>query len=87
VIVENFRPASWIAWSGYESLAKENPKLIFAAMSGMGVDGPFKDVGAFDLTIQPRWLHEPDRQRGGQPIKLGTSAFDLVCGQYAMARS
>jgi succinate--hydroxymethylglutarate CoA-transferase len=23
-------------------------------------------------------------QRGGEPIKLGTSAFDLVCGQYAM---
>jgi succinate---hydroxymethylglutarate CoA-transferase len=86
VIVENFRPGVMDRLGlGYESLAKENPKLIFAAMSGMGVDGPFKDVGAFDLTIQAEGGYMSlTGQRGGQPIKLGTSAFDLVCGQYAM---
>ena len=86
VIVENFRPGVMDRLGlGYESLVKENPTLIFTAMSGMGADGPFKDVGAFDLTIQAEGGYMSlTGQRGGQPIKLGTSAFDLVCGQYAM---
>ena len=86
VIVENFRPGVMERMGlGYESLAEENPKLIFAAMSGLGNDGPYKDVGAFDLTIQAEGGYMSlTGQRGGEPIKLGTSAFDLVCGQYAM---
>jgi succinate--hydroxymethylglutarate CoA-transferase len=50
----------------------------------MGASGPFSAKGALDLTIQAEAGYmsltgEPD----GKPIKLGTSAFDLVCGQYA----
>jgi succinate--hydroxymethylglutarate CoA-transferase len=86
VIVENFRPGVMERLGlGYESLAAENPRLIFAAMSGLGNDGPYKDVGAFDLTIQAEGGYMSlTGQRGGEPIKLGTSAFDLSCGQYAM---
>ena len=86
VIVENFRPGVMERMGlGYDSLVEENPKLIFAAMSGLGNDGPYKDVGAFDLTIQAEGGYMSlTGQRGGEPIKLGTSAFDLVCGQYAM---
>lgn len=86
VIVENFRPGVMDRLGlGYESLAAENPRLIFTAMSGLGADGPYKDVGAFDLTIQAEGGYMSlTGQRGGEPIKLGTSAFDLVCGQYAM---
>lgn len=86
VIVENFRPGVMDRLGlGYDALAAENPKLIFMAMSGLGADGPYKDVGAFDLTIQAEGGYMSlTGKRGGQPIKLGTSAFDLVCGQYAM---
>lgn len=86
VIVENFRPGVMERLGlGYEQLVTDNPKLIFAAMSGLGNDGPYKDVGAFDLTIQAEGGYMSlTGQRGGEPIKLGTSAFDLVCGQYAM---
>lgn len=86
VIVENFRPGVMDRLGlGYESLAVQNPRLIFTAMSGLGADGPYKDVGAFDLTIQAEGGYMSlTGQRGGEPIKLGTSAFDLVCGQYAM---
>jgi succinate---hydroxymethylglutarate CoA-transferase len=42
-------------------------------------------VGAFDLTIQAEAGYMSlTGERSGAPIKLGTSAFDLVCGQYAM---
>jgi len=86
VIVENFRPGVMDRLGlGYESLAADRPGLIYAAMSGLGSDGPYKDVGAFDLTIQAEGGYMSlTGERGGQPIKLGTSAFDLICGQYAM---
>jgi succinate--hydroxymethylglutarate CoA-transferase len=69
---------------GYEALAAENPKLVYAAMSGMGADGPDKDMGAFDLTIQAMGGYMSlTGERDGAPVKLGTSAFDLITGQYA----
>jgi succinate---hydroxymethylglutarate CoA-transferase len=86
VIVENFRPGVMDRLGlGYESLAAENPRLIYASLSGMGADGPFKDTGGFDLTIQAEGGYMSiTGERDSNPIKLGTSAFDLICGQNAL---
>jgi len=86
VIVENFRPGVMKRLGlDYESLRTERPGLIYVSMSGFGGDGPFSEVGAFDLTIQAEGGYMSlTGERNGEPIKLGTSAFDLVCGQYAM---
>lgn len=86
VIVENFRPGVMDRLGlGHATLMAQRPSLIYASMSGMGADGPSKDVGAFDLTIQAEAGYMSiTGDQSGQPIKLGTSAFDLVCGQYAM---
>lgn len=86
VIVENFRPGVMDRLGlGYENVAADNPKVVYASMSGMGADGPDRDLGAFDLTIQAEGGYMSiTGERGGAPIKLGTSAFDLICGQYAM---
>jgi succinate--hydroxymethylglutarate CoA-transferase len=86
VIVENFRPGVMKRLGlDYEGLAAERPGLIYVSMSGFGGDGPFSEVGAFDLTIQAEGGYMSlTGERNGEPIKLGTSAFDLVCGQYAM---
>jgi succinate--hydroxymethylglutarate CoA-transferase len=85
VIVENFRPDVMKRFGlDYETLSRENPKLIYMAMSGMGADGPYSKKGALDLTIQAEAGYMSlTGERDGKPIKLGTSAFDLVCGQYA----
>lgn len=87
VLVENFRPGVMDRMGlGYDQLATENPGLVYAAMSGMGATGPLKNKGAFDLTIQAEAGYMSlTGERDGSPIKLGTSAFDLVCGQYAMS--
>lgn len=87
VVVENFRPGVMDRMGlGYDALAAANPRLVYAAMSGMGATGPLKDKGAFDLTIQAEGGYMSiTGERDGKPIKLGTSAFDLVCGQYAMS--
>lgn len=87
VVVENFRPGVMDRMGlGYADLSAQNPRLVYAAMSGMGATGPLKDKGAFDLTIQAEAGYMSlTGERDGSPIKLGTSAFDLVCGQYALS--
>jgi succinate--hydroxymethylglutarate CoA-transferase len=87
VIVENFRPGVLDRLGlGYEGLAQENPRLIYVSISGMGADGPSRDVGGFDLTIQGEAGYMSiTGERNTPPIKLGTSAFDLITGQYAVS--
>ena len=66
---------------GYESLAKDNPRLVYASISGFGADGPDMNLGAFDLTIQAVGGYMSiTGERGRAPIKLGTSAFDMLAG-------
>lgn len=53
VLVENFRPGVMKRLGlGYEELLKENPKLIYCAISGFGQDGPLRDLPAYDQIIQ-----------------------------------
>jgi succinate---hydroxymethylglutarate CoA-transferase len=85
VLVENFRPDVMERLGlAYAALAREHPRLVYASLSGFGADGPHRDRGAFDLTIQAEGGYMSiTGERGGAPIKLGTSAFDLITGIYA----
>lgn len=82
VVLENFRPGVMQRLGlGYEDLATDNPRLIYASMSGFGADGPDSMKGAFDLTIQAIGGYmNITGDRGGAPIKMGTSAFDIITG-------
>lgn len=87
VMLDNFRPDVMPRLGlGYESLAKENPRLVYASISGFGADGPDMKQGAFDLTIQAVGGYMSiTGERGGAPIKLGTSAFDMLAGMNCHA--
>ena len=53
VVVENFRPGVMDRLGlGYETLLKDNPKLVYCAISGFGQDGPLRDLPAYDQIIQ-----------------------------------
>jgi crotonobetainyl-CoA:carnitine CoA-transferase CaiB-like acyl-CoA transferase len=53
VLVENFRPGVMTRLGiGYDDLLKENPTLIYCAISGFGQDGPLRDLPAYDQIIQ-----------------------------------
>jgi succinate--hydroxymethylglutarate CoA-transferase len=82
VLLENFRPDVMERLGlGYERLAAENPRLVYASISGLGADGPDMKQGAFDLTIQAIGGYMSiTGERGGKPMKLGTSAFDMIAG-------
>ena len=53
VLVENYRPGVMQRLGvGYDELLKENPQLIYCAISGFGQDGPLRDLPAYDQIIQ-----------------------------------
>lgn len=53
VLIENFRPGVMDSLGlGAERLRSDNPRLVYAAGSGFGSTGPYRDWPAMDLTIQ-----------------------------------
>lgn len=53
VLVENFRPGVMDRLGlGYDVLRRENPRLIYCAISGFGQDGPRRDDPAYDQIVQ-----------------------------------
>lgn len=87
VVLENFRPDVMPRLKlDYDSLAQDHPRLVYASISGFGADGPDMNLGAFDLTIQAVGGYMSiTGERGGAPIKLGTSAFDMLAGMNCHA--
>jgi crotonobetainyl-CoA:carnitine CoA-transferase CaiB-like acyl-CoA transferase len=50
VVFETFRPGVMERLGlGYERLAEENPRLVYASLSGFGQEGPYRDRAGHDL--------------------------------------
>ncbi len=85
VLVENYRPSTLERFGlGYEALLAENPRLIYCAISGYGLTGPYRNRVAMDIAIQAAsgFLSHtgfPD----GPPIKTGATVGDQVPAVYA----
>ena len=55
VFLHNIRPGKPEALGvGYEELAAHNPRLVYAAISGHGNDGPDADQRVYDFVVQAR---------------------------------
>ena len=53
VLVENYRPGVMERLGvGYEVLRADNPRLVYAAISGFGPEGPYSGQPAYDMVIQ-----------------------------------
>ncbi len=87
VLVENFRPGTLERLGlGYERLREENPRLIYAAVSGFGHSGPWSQRPAYDLIVQALGgLMSVTGQPGGPPTKAGTSVGDITGGLFLLA--
>ena len=87
VLIENFRPGV-IQRLGldFDTLAADNPRLIYASISGYGQTGPAAARGGFDLVAQGESgimsvTGEPDRP----PVKVGLPITDLGAGLFALS--
>ena len=85
VLVENFRKdfLSSIGF-GYDEVAKLNPKIIYASVTGYGHTGPWADRPGYDLAIQGQsGIMSLTGDPNGSPYKTGTSLADITAGIYA----
>ena len=88
VVVENFKTGALARYGlDYESLAAENPALIYCSLTGFGHDGPYKDKAGYDYLIQGMGglmsiTGQPDGVPGAEPMKVGVAVSDLVTSLY-----
>ncbi len=85
VLIENFRPGAMERLGyGYDDLKGRFPQLIYAAISGFGANGPYKDLPAYDLIVQALGgMISINGPEGGQGLRLGISLGDLAAGAFA----
>jgi CoA:oxalate CoA-transferase len=84
VLIQNFRPGVMERLGlGAEEVAKLNPKIIYAVVTGYGTSGPWADLPGQDLLAQARsglaWLSgDADRP----PTPMGLSVCDLAASAH-----
>src|SRR2546428_12174392 len=84
VVVENFRPdVKKRLGIDYAQLAKINPKLVYASISGFGQTGPYADRPGFDQIAQGMGgLMSITGLPGHGPVRVGIPVADLTAGLF-----
>ncbi|MGG4609352.1 CoA:oxalate CoA-transferase [Providencia sp. Me31A] len=84
VLTENFKPTTMKKLGlSYETLAKINPRLIYASSSGFGHTGPMSQSAAYDTIAQAMsGIMLETGSPNDPPIRVGTSISDLCAGIY-----
>ena len=82
VFIENFIPSKLEELKiDYDNLKQQNEKLIYASMSGFPEEGPWRNKGAFDFTIQAMsGLMHCTGDPKGPPFKVGYAVTDVLSG-------
>ncbi len=85
VVVENFRPdVKFRLGIDYETLSKENPRLVYASISGFGQTGPLAQRPGFDQIAQGlSGLMSVTGAPGEGPMRVGIPIGDLCAGIFA----
>jgi len=86
IVIENFRPGVLEGWGlDPQSLRRENPRLIYARVSGYGQTGPYSEKPGFASTCEAisgfRYVNGfPDEA----PVRPNLSTGDSVSGLHAV---
>ena len=85
VVVENYRPdVKQRLGIDYDTLSADNPKLIYASISGFGQDGPYAGRPGFDQIAQGMGgLMSITGLPGQGPVRAGIPLADLTAGIFA----
>ena len=85
VVVENYRPdVKHRLGVDYEALSPQNPRLVYASISGFGQEGPYRDRPGYDQIVQGMsglmWLTGTAESA---PLRVGIPIGDLLAGYFA----
>jgi formyl-CoA transferase len=85
IVVENFRPdVKKRLGIDYKTLAKVNPRLVYASISGFGQTGPYANRPGFDQIAQGMGgLMSITGLPGQGPVRAGIPIADLTAGLFA----
>ncbi|WP_354178138.1 CaiB/BaiF CoA-transferase family protein [Arthrobacter sp. UYP6] len=84
VLVENFKPGGLDRFGlGYAELSLENPKLVYASISGFGAAGG-RDIPGYDFIVQALGgLMSITGEADGAPYKAGVALVDVLTAKDA----
>ena len=89
VVIENFKVGGLAARGlDYESLRRENPRLIYCSITGFGQTGPYAARPGYDFLVQAMsglmsLTGARDGEPGARPLKSGVAISDILTGLYA----
>ncbi|MGB3165564.1 MAG: CaiB/BaiF CoA-transferase family protein [Alteraurantiacibacter sp.] len=86
VVIENFRTGALARFGlGYESLARDNPRLVYCSITGFGQDGPYASRAGYDFIVQGMsGIMDLTGEPEGAPQKIGVAYADILTGLYAV---
>ncbi|KAK1042856.1 hypothetical protein LTR33_015493 [Friedmanniomyces endolithicus] len=84
VLVENYLPGALKKYGmDYDSVAKINPGLIYASITGYGQTGPYSSRAGYDVMVEAEMgLMHITGHRDRPPAKVGVAITDLTTGLY-----
>src|SRR5882757_5231337 len=87
VLIENFAVGVMDRLGiGWDVLHKINPRLVYGGSSGFGLDGPYRDLAAMDVTVQAMsGITNATGQPDGPPTKAGAAVCDFLAGIHLCA--
>jgi crotonobetainyl-CoA:carnitine CoA-transferase CaiB-like acyl-CoA transferase len=84
VLIENFRPGLLKRFNlDYESLASENPRLIYCSLKGY-LPGPYENRLALDEVVQMMGGLAYMTGPPGKPMRAGASVNDIMGGMFGV---
>ncbi|MBN8919011.1 MAG: CoA transferase [Rhizobiales bacterium] len=85
VLIENFKVGGLKKYGlDYESLRKENPRLVYCSVTGFGQDGPYAPRAGYDFLVQGMGgIMDLTGAPDGEPQKVGVAFADIFTGLYA----
>jgi crotonobetainyl-CoA:carnitine CoA-transferase CaiB-like acyl-CoA transferase len=86
VVLENFRPGKLDEWGlGYDALRAENPRIVYASISGYGQDGPYRTRTGFgNIAESMSGLRYITGYEDQPPVRIGISLADELAALYAV---
>src|SRR6266403_896655 len=82
VLIENFRTGTMEEFGlGYETLAREHPRLVYCSVSAFGRTGPRAEGAGYEALMQAfSGIMSITGEPEGQPVRAGVSFLDLSTG-------